>query len=117
MQLLRSPSYQCTTLFVIPHAWAPSQCPPRPPPSYAQVFTEAVVGIRGGLSRDFLDDKLSLNLTVNNLFGLNRYRGGSSRPGFTNAYTRQWMGETWRLAATWDIGKQVRQRRARGRIR
>ena len=87
------------------------------PTRYAQVFTESIIGIRGGLSRDFLDDKLSLNLTVNNLFGLNRFRGGSSRPGFTNAYTRQWKGETWRLAATWDIGKQVRQRRARGRIR
>ena len=58
-----------------------------------------------------------MSLNVRNLFGLQEYSGGSQRASFTNTYTRVWQQERWLLTAAWDIGKDVRMRRARGSIR
>jgi len=38
-------------------------------------------------------------------------------PTFTNSYARRWQGQRIGLTAAWDIGADVRARRARGRIR
>lgn len=84
---------------------------------YAQFFNDPVHALHGGLSRPFLDDRLRVSLNVRNLLGLQVYRGGSQRASFTNRYARVWQQERWQLTAAWDIGKDVRQRRARGRIR
>ena len=84
---------------------------------YAQFFNNPVTALRAGASRKFLDDRLQLSLNVRNLFGLQKFSGGSSRASFTNTYERVWQRERWLLTAAWDIGKDVRQRRARGRIR
>ena len=84
---------------------------------YEQTFREPMTSLRGGLSRGFLSDRLRVTLNVRNLFGLQVFRGGAEREGFTNRYARVWQGERWQLTAAWDVGKDVRQRRARGRIR
>lgn len=84
---------------------------------YAQFYNDPVSAIRAGLSRQFLDDRLQVSLNVRNLFELQRYRGGSQRATFENRYERLWQGERWQLTATWDWGRDVRMRRARGSIR
>ena len=84
---------------------------------YAQFFRDPTYGLRGGLTRKFLDDRLQLSFNARNLFELQKYRGGSQRSTFTNSYTRQWTGQRLQLTATWDLGKQMRMRRARGSIR
>ncbi len=84
---------------------------------YAQFYRDPTYGLRGGLTRKFLDDRLQLSLNVRNLFRLQQYRGGSQRASFENSYRREWIGERWQLTAAWDLGKQMRMRRARGSIR
>jgi len=84
---------------------------------YAQFYQDPVQSIRAGLSRQFLDDRLQVSLNVRNLFGLQVFEGGSSRASFTNTYSRVWQQERWQVTAAWDIGKDVRVRRARGSIR
>ena len=84
---------------------------------YAQFFNNPVTALRAGASRKFLDDRLQLSLNVRNLFGLQKYSGGSQRASFTNTYERIWQQERWQLTAAWDLGKAVRMRRARGSIR
>jgi len=84
---------------------------------YLQFFRDAAYGINGGLSRKFLSDRLQISLNVRNLFGLTVYRGGATLPTFTNSYSRVWQGQRVGLTAAWDIGADVRVRRARNRIR
>ncbi|MFK8056004.1 MAG: TonB-dependent receptor [Saprospiraceae bacterium] len=84
---------------------------------YAQFYRDPNYGLRGGLTRKFLDDRLQLSLNVRNMFELQQYAGGSQRATFTNSYRRQWTGQRVQLTAAWDLGKQMRMRRARGSIR
>jgi len=84
---------------------------------YAQFYRDPVVSLRGGLTRKFLEDRLQLSLNVRNLFELQQFRGGSQRASFVNTYRRQWQGQRMQLTAAWDLGKQMRMRRARGSIR
>ena len=84
---------------------------------YLQSFSDPNYGINAGLSRKFLNDRLQLSLNVNNLFGLRVYRGGATLPSFTNSYARRWQGQRISFTAAWDIGADVRMRRARGSIR
>ena len=84
---------------------------------YLQFYNDPYYGINAGLSRKFLDDRLQISLNVRNLFELSVYRGGATLPSFTNAYARRWQGQRIGLTAAWDIGADVRHRRARGSIR
>lgn len=84
---------------------------------YAQFYQDPVTSLRGGLTRKFLDDRLQLSFNVRNLFELQQFRGGSQRASFENTYRRQWQGQRMQLTAAWDLGKQMRMRRARGSIR
>ena len=84
---------------------------------YARFFRDPVSAIRAGLSRQFLGERLQVALNVRNLFELQRFRGGERGHTFVNRYERLWQGERWQLTATWDWGKDVRMRRARGSIR
>lgn len=84
---------------------------------YLQAYNDPFYGINGGLSRKFLEDRLQISLNVRNLFALSVYRGGATLPTFTNSYARRWQGQRIGLTAAWDIGADVRVRRARGRIR
>lgn len=84
---------------------------------YLQSYRDPYYGINAGLSRKFLDDRLQLSLNVRNLFELSVYRGGATLPTFTNSYARRWQGQRFGLTAAWDIGADVRVRRARQSIR
>ncbi len=84
---------------------------------YLQSFQDPYYGINAGISRKFLSDRLQVTLNVRNLFELAVYRGGATLPSFTNAYARRWQGQRIGLTAAWDIGADVRMRRARGSIR
>jgi len=84
---------------------------------YLQSFRDPYYGINAGLSRQFLNDRLQLSLNVRNLFELAVYRGGATLPTFTNSYARQWQGQRFGLTAAWDLGADIRHRRARGSIR
>ncbi len=84
---------------------------------YLQFYDDPYYGINAGLSRKFLSDRLQVSLNVRNLFELSVYRGGATLPTFTNSYARRWIGQRFGLTAAWDIGADVRVRRARGRIR
>jgi len=84
---------------------------------YLQSFRDPFYGINAGLSRKFLSDRLQISLNVRNLFALSVYRGGATLPTFTNSYARRWQGQRLGLTAAWDIGADVRARRARRRIR
>ncbi|MBT8232023.1 MAG: outer membrane beta-barrel family protein, partial [Bacteroidia bacterium] len=84
---------------------------------YLQSYRDPYYGINGGLSRKFLEDRLQVSLNVRNLFALSVYRGGATLPTFTNSYERQWQGQRIGLTVAWDIGADVRARRARGSIR
>jgi len=84
---------------------------------YLQSFRDPLYIINAGLSRKFLSGRLQVSLNVGNLFELFVFRGGATLPTFTNSYARRWTGQRFRLTAAWDIGADVRVRRARGRIR
>ncbi len=84
---------------------------------YLQSFRDPFYGINAGLSRKFLSDRLQVSLNVRNLFALSVYRGGATLPTFTNSYKRRWQGQRVGLTVAWDIGADVRARRARGSIR
>lgn len=84
---------------------------------YLQSYRDPFYGINAGLSRKFLNDRLQVSLNVRNLFELAVYRGGATLPNFTNSYARRWQGQRVGLTVAWDIGADVRMRRARGRIR
>ena len=84
---------------------------------YLQSYRDPYYGINAGLSRKFLSDRLQVSLNVRNLFELGVYRGGATLPTFTNSYARRWQGQRVGLTAAWDIGADVRVRRARGSIR
>jgi len=84
---------------------------------YLQSYRDPFYGINAGLSRKFLSDRLQVTLNVRNLFELSVYRGGATLPTFTNSYARRWQGQRIGLTAAWDIGADMRQRRARGSIR
>jgi len=84
---------------------------------YLQSFRDPFYGINAGLTRNFLSDRLQVTLNVRNLFALSVYRGGATLPTFTNSYARRWQGQRVGLTVAWDIGADVRRRRARGRIR
>ena len=84
---------------------------------YLQSYRDPFYGINAGLSRNFLSDRLQVTLNVRNLFALSVYRGGATLPTFTNSYARRWQGQRVGLTVAWDIGADVRVRRARGRIR
>lgn len=84
---------------------------------YLQYYRDPYYGINAGLSRKFLSDRLQVSLNVRNLFELGVYRGGATLPTFTNSYERLWQGQRFGLTAAWDIGADVRVRRARGSIR
>lgn len=84
---------------------------------YLQSYQDPYYGINAGLSRKFLSDRLQVSLNVRNLFELGVYRGGATLPTFTNTYARRWQQQRFGLTAAWDIGADVRVRRARGSIR
>ena len=84
---------------------------------YLQSFRDPFYGINAGISRKFLSDRLQVSLNVRNLFELSVYRGGATLPSFTNTYARRWQQQRIGLTAAWDIGADVRARRARGSIR
>ena len=84
---------------------------------YLQSYRDPFYGINAGFSRKFLSDRLMVTLNVRNLFALSVYRGGATLPTFTNSYARRWQGQRLGLTMAWDIGADVRARRARGRIR
>ncbi len=84
---------------------------------YLQSFRDPFYGINAGISRKFLSDRLQVSINVRNLFALNVYRGGATLPNFTNAYARRWQGQRVGMTVAWDIGADVRVRRARGSIR
>jgi len=84
---------------------------------YLQSFRDPLYGINAGLSRKFLSNRLQVSLNVRNLFELFVFRGGATLPTFTNSYARKWTGQRFGLTAAWDIGADVKARRARGRIR
>ncbi len=84
---------------------------------YAQFFNNPVTSLQAGASRKFLDDRLQVSLNVRNLFGLQKYSGGSQRATFSNTYERVWQQERWLLTAAWELGKAVGKREARERIR
>ncbi len=84
---------------------------------YLQSYRDPYYGINAGLSRKFLSDRLQISLNVRNLFELAVYSGGATLPTFTNSYDRVWQGQRFGLTAAWDIGADVRVRRARGSIR
>jgi len=84
---------------------------------YLQSFRDPFYGINLGLSRKFLEDRLQISFNVRNLFELSVYKGGATLPTFTNSYARRWQGQRIGLTVAWDIGADVRARRARGSIR
>ena len=84
---------------------------------YLQSYRDPFYGMNAGLSRKFLSDRLLVTLNVRNLFELSVYKGGATLPTFTNSYARRWQGQRVGLTMAWDIGADVRARRARGRIR
>lgn len=84
---------------------------------YAQFYRDPFYGINAGISRKFLSDRLQVSLNVRNLFELSVYRGGATLPTFTNSYARRWQQQRIGLTAAWDIGADMRLRRARGSIR
>jgi len=84
---------------------------------YLQSIRDPYYSINAGLSRKFLSDRLQIAINIRNLFELGVCRGGATLPTFTYSYARLWTGERWGLTAAWDIGADVRLRRARGRIR
>lgn len=84
---------------------------------YLQSYRDPYYAINAGLSRKFLDDRLQLSLNVRNLFALGVWKGGATLPTFTNSYERRWQGQRIGLTVAWDIGADVRARRARGSIR
>lgn len=84
---------------------------------YLQAYRDPYYGINAGLSRKFLSDRLQISLNVRNLFELAVNRGGATLPTFTNSYARRWQGQRIGLTAAWDIGADVRHRRARRSIR
>ena len=84
---------------------------------YLQSYRDPFYGINAGISRKFLSDRLQISLNVRNLFELSVYRGGATLPTFTNEYARRWQQQRFMLTAAWDIGADVRVRRARGSIR
>jgi len=84
---------------------------------YLQSFRDPFYGINAGMSRKFLSDRLQVSINVRNLFGLSVYRGGATLPSFTNSYERRWQGQRVGLTVAWDIGADVRVRRARRSIR
>jgi len=84
---------------------------------YLQSYLYPLYGINGGVSRKFLSDRLQVSLNVRNLFRLSMARRGATLPTFTNYSELKWKGERFTLTAAWDIGADVRVRRARGSIR
>ncbi len=84
---------------------------------YLQSYRDPYYGLNAGLSRKFLSDRLQVSLNVRNLFELSVYSGGATLPTFTNTYSRIWQGQRFGLTAAWDLGADVRHRRARGSIR
>lgn len=84
---------------------------------YLQSYRDPFYGINFGLSRKFMSDRLQVSLNIRNLFELSVYRGGATLPSFTNSYARRWQQQRIGLTAAWDIGADVRVRRARGAIR
>ncbi len=84
---------------------------------YLQSYRDPYYGINAGISKKFLSDRLQVSLNVRNLFELSVYRGGATLPTFTNFYARRWQGQRLGLTVAWDIGADVRARRARGSIR
>jgi len=84
---------------------------------YLQSYRDPFYGINAGISRKFLSDRLQVSLNVRNLFELSVYKGGATLPTFTNRYSRRWQQQRIGLTAAWDIGADVRARRARGSIR
>jgi len=84
---------------------------------YLQSYRDPYYGINAGFSRKFLSDRLQISLNVRNLFELSVYRGGATLPTFTSTHARRWQGQRIGLTAAWDIGADVRARRARGSIR
>jgi len=84
---------------------------------YLQSYRDPFYGINLGLSRKFLSDRLQVSLNVRNLLELSVYKGGATLPTFTNSYARRWQGQRIGLTMAWDIGADVRARRARGSIR
>ena len=84
---------------------------------YLQSFRDPFYGINVGMSRKFLSDRLQVSVNIRNLFELSVYRGGATLPTFTNAYARRWQGQRVGLTVAWDLGAQMRARRARGSIR
>lgn len=84
---------------------------------YLQSFRDPFYGINAGFSRNFLSDRLQVSVNIRNLFELSVYRGGATLPTFTNSYARRWQGQRVGLTVAWDLGAQMRARRARGSIR
>ena len=84
---------------------------------YLQRYRDPYYGINAGISRKFLSDRLQVSINVRNLFELAVYRGGATLPTFSNSYARRWQGQRIGMTVAWDIGADVRARRARGSIR
>jgi len=84
---------------------------------YLQFYRDPYYGINAGLSRKFLSDRLQISLNVRNLFELSVYKGGATLPTFTNSYSRRWQGQRIGMTVAWDIGADMRARRARRAIR
>ncbi len=84
---------------------------------YRQSFRQSFVDLDLGVSKALLSDRLTVTLNVRNVGGLQVFRGGTETASFSNAYRRVWQQQRAQVTAAWDIGKDVRERRARGRIR
>ena len=84
---------------------------------YKQEFRRSFVDLDLGISKAFLSDRLTVTANVRNVGGLQVFRGGTETANFSSEYRRVWQQQRAQLTAAWDIGKDVRQRRARGSIR
>lgn len=85
------------------------------PWTFAQGESEPVYFIDAGLKSDFFQNKLSLNLSVSDIFDTRIWQGYSEGINFYSEYNRKRQSQIGTLRLTYKFGQQDNARRRSGR--
>ena len=75
-------------------------------------LTNANKGVDFGASADFFDRKLSVNLTVNDIFGMAEWGSNTTAPAYQTTGSRRFDSRFVSVGLTWRIGKMELESKA-----
>ena len=76
-------------------------------------LTNANKGIDFGASADFFDRKMSVNITVNDIFGMAEYGSNTTAPAYQTTGSSRFDSRFVSVGLTWRIGKMELESKAR----